>query len=98
MESYKFEEQGTVRFKSSIFLNLLTEAELLALFRDDTQIIADTALLMSKRNAYVDVTSDRFDAVMAACVTAEIFDSARVAEFKLGIYPPPSGFIEVRPG
>jgi len=52
---------------------------------------------MSKRNAYVDVTSDRFDAVMAACVTAEIFDSARVAEFKLGIYPPPSGFIEVRP-
>ena len=65
--------------------------ELLALFRDDTQIIADTALLMSKRDAYVDVTSARFDAVMAACVTAEIFDSARVAEFKRGIISNPYG-------
>jgi hypothetical protein len=91
LESYKFEERGTVRFNSSIFLNLLTEVELLAFFRDDTQIIADTALLMSKRDAYVDVTSARFDAVMAACVTAEIFDAARVTEFKLGIFPPPDG-------
>ena len=91
MESYKFEEGGTVRFNSSIFLNLLTEVELLAFFRDDTQIIADTALLMSKRDAFVDVESARFDAVMAACVTADIFDAARVTEFKLGIFPPPDG-------
>ena len=93
MESYKYIEEGHLaetRFKSSIFLDLLTEAELLALFKDDTQIIADTSLLMSKRDAYVDVTSARFDAVMAACVTAEIFDSARVAEFKRGILQYPS--------
>ena len=90
MDSYKYVRAGLVgitRFKSSMFLNLLTEAELLALFRDDTQIIADTALLMSKRDSYVDVLSSRFDAVMAACVTASIFDSARVAEFKRGIDP-----------
>jgi hypothetical protein len=60
-----------------------------ALFRDDTQIIADTALLMSKRDSYVDVLSARFDDVMAACVTAEIFDSARVTEFKRGIISQP---------
>tara|TARA_R110002051_G_scaffold21001_2_gene56335 strand:- start:466 stop:753 length:288 start_codon:yes stop_codon:yes gene_type:complete len=92
MEFYNFAAAGDLglpRFNSSVFLNLLTEAELLALFRDDTQIIADTALLMSKRDSYVDVLSARFDAVMAACVTAEIFDSARVAEFKRGIIPSP---------
>jgi hypothetical protein len=90
MGFYKYARVGSVgltRFNSSVFLNLLTEAELLAFFRDDTQIIADTALLMSKRDSYVDVLSARFDAVMAACVTAEIFDSARVAEFKRGIDP-----------
>jgi hypothetical protein len=90
MDSYRYMEAGSLgdtRFKSSIFLDLLTEVELLALFRDDTQIIADTALLMSKRDAFVDVLSARFDAVMAACVTASIFDSARVAEFKRGIIP-----------
>jgi len=90
MDSYRYIEAGSLgeeRFSSSIFLNLLTEVELLAFFRDDTQIIADTALLMSKRDAFVDVLSDRFDAVMAACVTASIFDSARVAEFKRGIIP-----------
>jgi hypothetical protein len=92
MEFYNFAaagEQGITRFNSSVFLNLLTEAELLAFFRNDTQIIADTALLMSKRDSYVDVLSARFDAVMAACVTASIFDSARVAEFKRGIIPSP---------
>jgi hypothetical protein len=91
MDYYKYVGEnkglGNQRFNSSIFLNLLTEVELLALFRDDTQIIADTALLMSKRDAYVDVTSARFDAVMAACVTQEIFDAPRVAEFKRGIVP-----------
>ena len=90
MDSYKYMAVGLVgyqRFKTSIFLGLLTEVELLALFRNTTQIIADTALLMSKRDAYVDVTSARFDAVMAACVTASIFDSARVAEFKRGVIP-----------
>jgi hypothetical protein len=90
MDSYRYIEAGSLgeeRFSSSIFLNLLTEVELLAFFRDDTQIIADTALLMSKRDAFVDVLSARFDAVMAACVTASIFDSARVAEFKRGIIP-----------
>jgi len=89
MAFYKYveagREGGQTFFSSSTFLKLLTETEMCALFRDDTQIIADTALLMSKRDAYVDVTSARFDAVMAACVTASIFDSARVAEFKRGI-------------
>ena len=90
MESYKYSEAGLIgetRFNSSVFLGLLTEEELLALFRDDTQIIADTALLMSKRDVYVDVLSATVDAVMAACVTASIFDSTRVAEFKRGIEP-----------
>ena len=94
MEFYKYMEADSIgqeRFSSSIFLNLLTEVELLAFFRDDTQIIADTALLMKNRDALVDVTSTRFDAVMAACVTAEIFDSARVAEFKRGIISNPYG-------
>ena len=91
MDYYKYVGEnkglGKQRFNSSIFLNLLTEAELLAFFRDETQIIVDTAVLMSKRDAYVDVTSARFDAVMAACVTQEIFDAERVAEFKRGIIP-----------
>ena len=88
MDSYKYIEEGRLaetRFNSSIFLNLLTEVELLAFFRSEIQIIADTALLMSKRDAIVDVESARFDSVMAACVTAGIFDTARVAEFKRGI-------------
>ena len=93
MESYKYREAGSLgeeRFSSSIFLNLLSEEEMCALFRNTTQIIADTALLMSKRDAFVDVLSSRFDAVMAVCVTASIFDSARVAEFKRGILQYPS--------
>tara|TARA_Y100000758_G_C15973230_1_gene394036 strand:+ start:609 stop:881 length:273 start_codon:yes stop_codon:yes gene_type:complete len=89
MTFYKYVEAGgeggLTFFSSSTFLNLLTETEMCALFRDDTQIIADTALLMKNRDAYVDVLSARFDTVMDACVTAEIFDSARVAEFKRGI-------------
>ena len=94
MESYRYREAGSLgeeRFSSSIFLNLLSEEEMCALFRDDTKIIADTVLLMKNRDDYVDVTSARFDAVMAACVTAEIFDSARVAEFKRGIISNPYG-------
>ena len=94
MESYKYREAGSLgeeRFSSSIFLNLLSEEEMCALFRNTTQIIADTALLMSKRDAFVDVASTRFDTVMAACVTASIFDSARVAEFKRGIISNPYG-------
>ena len=88
MEFYRYlpeGEKGQIAFNSSIFLNLLTEVELLAFFRSEIQIIADTALLMSKRDVDVDVESVRFDSVMAACVTAEIFDSARVAEFKRGV-------------
>jgi len=88
MDFYKYipvGQKGQTQFTTSIFLNLLTEDEMCAFFRNETQIIADTALLMSKRAAIVDVESARFDSVMAACVTAEIFDAARVAEFKRGI-------------
>tara|TARA_R110002020_G_scaffold339433_1_gene554556 strand:+ start:1259 stop:1540 length:282 start_codon:yes stop_codon:yes gene_type:complete len=88
MDFYKYlpeGETGQLKFNSSIFLNLLTEDEMCAFFRNETQIISDTALLMSKRDSVVNVESARFDSVMAACVTAEIFNSARVAEFKRGI-------------
>ena len=56
-----------------------------ALFRSSTQIIADTALLMNKRDWVVDVESSRFDEVMAACISEKIFTNDRVAEFKRGI-------------
>jgi len=71
-------------FPASHFLNILTEAEALSLFRSSTQIIADTALLMSRRDAEVDVTSTRFNDVMTACVP-DIFSAERVAAFKRGI-------------
>ena len=72
-------------FSASIWLNLLTETEMCAFFRSSTQIIADTALLMTNRNWVVNVESTRFDQVMAACVSESIFTSDRVAEFKRGI-------------
>ena len=72
-------------FPASMFLNILTETEALALFRSSTQIIADTALLMSRRDAEVDVNSTRFDNVMTACVAENIFTSDRVTAFKRGI-------------
>ena len=56
-----------------------------AFFRSSTQIIADTALLMTNRDWIVDVESTRFDDVMAACVAENIFTSDRVAEFKRGV-------------
>ena len=76
--------EGQMRFETSEFLSLLTEAEMLSFFSNSTQIIADTAVLMSKRAGIVDVRSTRFDDVMSACVTAEIFSDERVAEFKRG--------------
>ena len=88
MEFYKYEEtgnQGRDLFPASVWLSLLTETELLAFSRSTTQIIVDTALLMSKRDWVVDITSTRFDEVMAACVAENIFTSDRVAEFKRGI-------------
>lgn len=81
-------ENGALIFPSSVWLNLLTETELCALFRSSTQIIADTALLMSNRDGEVNVESTRFDDVMTACVAESIFTSDRVAEFKRGITPP----------
>ena len=51
MEFYKYERdgrQGILSFPASVWLNNLTETELLAFSRSETQIIADTALLMSK--------------------------------------------------
>ena len=72
-------------FPAYMFLNILTETEALALFRSSTQIIADTALLMSRRDAEVDVTSTRFDNVMTACVSENIFTADRVTAFKRGI-------------
>ena len=66
-------------------LNLLTETEMCAFFRSSTQIIADTALLMSNRVWVVDVTSTRFDDVMTACVAENIFTDERVSEFKRGV-------------
>jgi len=81
-------EKGGLVFPSSVWLNLLSETEMCALFRSSTQIIADTALLMSNRDGEVNVESTRFDDVMAACVEESIFTSDRVAEFKRGITPP----------
>ncbi len=78
-------EGGLPVFPASMFLNILTETEMLALFRSSTQIIADTALLMSHRDAEVDVNSTRFDNVMTACVSENIFTADRVTAFKRGI-------------
>ena len=64
MDFYKYERdgrQGILSFPASVWLNLLTETELLAFSRSSTQIITDTALLMSKRDWVVDVTSTRFN-------------------------------------
>ena len=72
-------------FPASVFLNMLTETEMLALFRSSTQIIADTALLMTHRDSEVDVNSTRFDNVMTACVSENIFTADRVTAFKRGI-------------
>ena len=58
-----------------------------AFFRSSTQIIADTALLMSNRNWIVNTESSRFDDVMTACVAESIFTAERVAEFKRGVIP-----------
>ena len=88
MEFYKYLEsgmEGVKLFPASVWLNLLSETEMCAFFRSSTQIIADTALLMSNRDWLVDVNSTRFDQVMAACVAESIFSSDRVAEFKRGI-------------
>lgn len=88
MESYSYVEVGQLgqlSFSSSVWLDLLTETEMCALFRSSTQIIADTALLMTHRDGQVNVESTRFDDVMAACVTEGIFTNDRVAEFKRGI-------------
>ena len=88
MEYYKFVSEGNegiLVFPSSVWLTLLTETEMCAFFRSYTQIIADTALLMSNRNWVVNVESSRFDEVMAACVAENIFTNDRVAEFKRGV-------------
>ena len=90
MDFYKYEEtgrQGMELFPASVWLNLLTEAEMCAFFRSSTQIIADTALLMSNRDWVVNVKSIRFDDVMTACVAESIFTSDRVAQFKRGVIP-----------
>ena len=88
MDFYKYEEigrEGMEVFPASVWINLLTETEMCAFFRSSTQIIADTALLMSNRDWVVDVTSSRFDDVMTACVSERIFPNARVAQFKRGV-------------
>ena len=90
MEFYKFVAVGMVGnliFKSSVWLNLLTETELCAFFRSSTQIITDTALLMSHRDGKINVESSRFDDVMTACVAENIFTNDRVTEFKRGVIP-----------
>ena len=87
MEFYKYSEGGLPTFPSSIFLNLLTETEMCAFFRSDTQIIKDTALLMNNRDWVINVESARFDDVMAACVSEGIFTSDRVTQFKKGVRP-----------
>jgi len=87
MEFYKYSEGGLPTFPSSVFLNLLTETEMCAFFRSDTQIIKDTALLMNNRDWVINVESTRFDDVMAACVSEGIFTSDRVTQFKKGIRP-----------
>ena len=61
MEYYKYSEGGLLTFPSSTFLNLLTETEMCAFFRSDTQIIKDTALLMNNRDWIINVESTRFD-------------------------------------
>ena len=78
-------EGGLPVFPASMFLNILTETEMLALFRSSNQIIADTALLMSHRDSEVDVNSTRFNDVMTACVSEDIFTADRVTAFKRGI-------------
>ena len=88
MDFYKYAEIGNVGqrfFPASVWLNLLSETEMCAFFRSSTQIIADTALLMSNRDWVVDVTSTRFDDVMTACVAEIIFPNDRVSEFKRGV-------------
>lgn len=88
MEFYKYAETfetGQLIFAASVWLNLLTETEMCAFFRSSTQIIADTALLMTNRNWVVNVESSRFDDVMTACVAESIFTTERVAEFKRGV-------------
>ena len=88
MDFYKYEEigrEGMEVFPASVWLNLLTETEMCAFFRSSTQIIADTALLMSNRDWVVDVTSSMFDDVMTACVSESIFTNDRVAQFKRGV-------------
>ena len=87
MEFYKYSEGGLPTFPSSTFLNLLTETEMCAFFRSDTQIIKDTALLMNNRDWVINVESTRFNDVMAACVSEGIFTSDRVTQFKKGIRP-----------
>ena len=90
MEYYKYVDEGkggNLVFPSSVWLSLLTETEMCAFFRSSTQIIADTALLMSNRDWMVDVESSRFDDVMTACVAESIFTNDRVAEFKRGVMP-----------
>ena len=88
MEYYKYVGEGNggaLAFPSSVWLSLLTETEMCAFFRSSTQIIADTALLMTNRNWVVNVESSRFDEVMTACVAESIFTNDRVAEFKRGV-------------
>ena len=88
MEFYKYaepSEAGSFIFSASVWLNLLTETEMCAFFRSSTQIIADTALLMTNRDWVVNVESTRFDTVMTACVSEGIFTSDRVAQFKRGV-------------
>ena len=88
MEYYKYVgvgSGGNLSFPASVWLNLLTETEMCAFFRSSTQIIADTALLMTNRNWVVNVESSRFDDVMTACVAESIFTTERVAEFKRGV-------------
>ena len=88
MESYSYVEVGQLgqlSFSSSVWLDLLTETEACALFRSSTQIIADTALLMTHRDGEVNVESTRFNDVMTACIAEDIFTNDRVAEFKPGI-------------
>ena len=75
-------------FPASVFLNMLTETEACALFRSSTQIIADTALLMSRRDAEVDVSSTRFDSVMTACVSEDWKKSAREKLLVRGVQRP----------
>ena len=98
MDFYKYEDTGNLGrrlFPASIWLNLLTETEMCAFFRSSTQIIADTALLMSNRDWVVDVTSTRFDDVMTACVSEGIFTNDRVAQFKRGVLRiPPTVYLD----